>query len=247
MGSSWKWNEYLTVGNVMVGVRFVSGGTTTTRYFHSDHLGSISVITDRTGTVLERLSYDAWGKRRLANGADDPGLHHQREGLGNSLFPNMLSLLLLQKFPVTASREKCHRRLIFAANPPQISIPNSRKSQISLYFSLLSGNLGRRPVRIGLRRQPVSGGVRSGDMPGRGFWRLWRKLELGTTALRSYDVTRRIGARLKQRSNRRTRRNCLRSRERASAALHSGRSRDRSQDLPQGNLWSAERCHRGLP
>jgi hypothetical protein len=84
-------------------------------------------------------------------------------------------------------------------------------------------------------------------VPGRGFWRLWRKLELGTTALRSYDVTRGIGARPKQRSNRRTRRNCLRSRERASAALHSGRSRDRSQDPPLGNLWSAERCRRGLP
>jgi RHS repeat-associated protein len=72
MGSSWKWNEYLTVGNVMVGVRFVSGGTTTMRYFHTDHLGSISVITDANGNVLERLSYDAWGKRRFPNGADDP-------------------------------------------------------------------------------------------------------------------------------------------------------------------------------
>jgi RHS repeat-associated protein len=72
MGSSQKWNEYLTVGNVMVGVRFLSGGTTTMRYFHTDHLGSISVITDANGNVLERLSYDAWGKRRFPNGADDP-------------------------------------------------------------------------------------------------------------------------------------------------------------------------------
>jgi RHS repeat-associated protein len=37
-----------------------------------DHLGSIAVITDETGVVLERLSYDAWGKRRFANGTDDP-------------------------------------------------------------------------------------------------------------------------------------------------------------------------------
>ena len=42
------------------------------RYFRTDHLGSISVITDHSGDVLERLSYDAWGKRRFANGADDP-------------------------------------------------------------------------------------------------------------------------------------------------------------------------------
>jgi RHS repeat-associated protein len=45
--------------------------TLNTRYFHSDHLGSISVITDETGNVLERLSYDAWGKRRFPNGSDD--------------------------------------------------------------------------------------------------------------------------------------------------------------------------------
>src|SRR5262249_26963300 len=37
-----------------------------------DHLGSIAVLTDETGAVVERLSYDAWGKRRFATGADDP-------------------------------------------------------------------------------------------------------------------------------------------------------------------------------
>ena len=36
------------------------------------HLGSIAVITDETGAVAERLSYDAWGKHRFPNGADDP-------------------------------------------------------------------------------------------------------------------------------------------------------------------------------
>jgi RHS repeat-associated protein len=46
--------------------------TLSTRYFHTDHLGSVSVLTDETGTVVERLSYDAWGKRRFANGTDDP-------------------------------------------------------------------------------------------------------------------------------------------------------------------------------
>ena len=71
-GSSSQSNEYLTVGNVMVGVRSSVGGTATTSYFHTDHLGSISVITDQNGSVLQRLSYDAWGKTRFANSADDP-------------------------------------------------------------------------------------------------------------------------------------------------------------------------------
>jgi hypothetical protein len=46
--------------------------TLSTRYFHTDHLGSISVITDENGLVVERLSYDAWGKRRNPDGTDDP-------------------------------------------------------------------------------------------------------------------------------------------------------------------------------
>ncbi|MCP3907732.1 MAG: hypothetical protein GY712_06915, partial [Oceanicoccus sp.] len=34
------------------------------RYTHTDHLGSITAITDEIGYVVERLSFDAWGKRR---------------------------------------------------------------------------------------------------------------------------------------------------------------------------------------
>ena len=66
-----QWRDYLTVSGSMIGVRF-SGATVQTRYFHKDHLGSIAVITDENGAVLERLSYDAWGKRRFPTGVDDP-------------------------------------------------------------------------------------------------------------------------------------------------------------------------------
>ena len=60
-------------GGARVGERVITvGGATTLKYFIADHLGSVSVITDGSGTVLERLSYDAWGKRRNANGTDDP-------------------------------------------------------------------------------------------------------------------------------------------------------------------------------
>ncbi|OBY74853.1 RHS repeat-associated core domain-containing protein [Acinetobacter gyllenbergii] len=38
------------------------------RYFHTDHLSSIEVITDAAGTAIERLSYDPWGKRRNVDG-----------------------------------------------------------------------------------------------------------------------------------------------------------------------------------
>jgi hypothetical protein len=42
----------------MLGLRVTSGSTVTTRYFHTD-LGSIAVITDETGAVVEREGYDA--------------------------------------------------------------------------------------------------------------------------------------------------------------------------------------------
>lgn len=71
--ASQKWTDYLAVGNAKVGMRTLQTGseTLTTRYFHVDHLGSISVITDENAMVVERLSYDAWGKRRNPNGTDD--------------------------------------------------------------------------------------------------------------------------------------------------------------------------------
>lgn len=33
------------------------------QYFHTDHLGSITAITSGVGVILERMEYDAWGKR----------------------------------------------------------------------------------------------------------------------------------------------------------------------------------------
>ncbi len=66
------WHDYISGGGGIVAMRALSGSTVTTRYFHTDNLGSIAVITDGTGNVVERDDYDAWGKRRFATGADDP-------------------------------------------------------------------------------------------------------------------------------------------------------------------------------
>jgi RHS repeat-associated protein len=68
-----KWTDYLSVGNAKVGMRVLQAASETLnlRYFHTDHLGSISVITNESGVVQERLSFDAWGKRRNPDGTDD--------------------------------------------------------------------------------------------------------------------------------------------------------------------------------
>lgn len=49
----------------------VGGGAASTHYMTLDHLGSIAVVTDDNGNVVERDAYDAWGKNRNLNGTDD--------------------------------------------------------------------------------------------------------------------------------------------------------------------------------
>ncbi|HEY2010592.1 MAG TPA: FG-GAP-like repeat-containing protein [Rhizomicrobium sp.] len=46
-----------------------SGTVVNWSYFNLDHLGSVSVIADQGGNVVQRLSYDAWGKPRSPNGS----------------------------------------------------------------------------------------------------------------------------------------------------------------------------------
>ena len=41
--------------------------TTARSFLHRDHLGSVDTITDGIGAVAQRLSFDAWGKRREIN------------------------------------------------------------------------------------------------------------------------------------------------------------------------------------
>jgi RHS repeat-associated protein len=66
-----SWNDYVMKGGEMVALH-VTAATPQIRYFHKDHLGSIQVLTNETGAVVERDSYDAWGERRNPTGEDDP-------------------------------------------------------------------------------------------------------------------------------------------------------------------------------
>jgi RHS repeat-associated protein len=72
-GGTVRWTNFLVVGGRYIGIHVEnSDATTATRYFHTDHLGSIAVITNEAGAVVERLSYDAWGLRRHPDGTPDP-------------------------------------------------------------------------------------------------------------------------------------------------------------------------------
>ena len=45
-----------------------SGNVVSWAFFNLDHLGSVAVITDQGGNVIQRLSFDPWGKQRNPNG-----------------------------------------------------------------------------------------------------------------------------------------------------------------------------------
>src|SRR6185369_8786543 len=65
--------HFITAGGAVVAQYTTrSNGVNDLRYFHTDHLGSTSVITDEAGAVVERLAYDPWGKRQFANGGTPP-------------------------------------------------------------------------------------------------------------------------------------------------------------------------------
>jgi len=72
-GSEVDWTDYVMVQGQMIAAVYTqvytgAAATTYTHYFHKDHLGSIQTITDEVGALVERLNYDAWGKRRYADG-----------------------------------------------------------------------------------------------------------------------------------------------------------------------------------
>lgn len=71
-GGITTWREYIVGINGIVAERDTAGGSTTLQYFVLDHLASVGSITDGSGGLVQRLSYDPWGKRRNSNGTDDP-------------------------------------------------------------------------------------------------------------------------------------------------------------------------------
>jgi RHS repeat-associated protein len=71
-GSTTTWHDYIYAAGQLVAEHFNTGGTISVLYAVDDHLRSTSSVTNASASVTERDSYDAWGRRRNANGTDDP-------------------------------------------------------------------------------------------------------------------------------------------------------------------------------
>jgi len=63
----------ITAGGRRIGIYTQrSNGINDTRYLHTDHQDSLNAITDETGTVTERFSFDAFGRVRQTDWTYDP-------------------------------------------------------------------------------------------------------------------------------------------------------------------------------
>ena len=68
IGSETKEKHFIRAGSQTIAIYTTSNqASDTTEYLHRDHLGSIDTITDASGMVVDKLSFDAFGKRRLSN------------------------------------------------------------------------------------------------------------------------------------------------------------------------------------
>ena len=72
-GGVTTWKSYIVADGKIVAQRAVTGSTVTMDYFVPDHLGSVAVITDSTGSPTTAIHqfYDARGKERNASGTPD--------------------------------------------------------------------------------------------------------------------------------------------------------------------------------
>ncbi|MDZ4077077.1 FG-GAP-like repeat-containing protein [Hydrocarboniphaga sp.] len=66
-GSNHEKKHYIPTPDGVVAIYTETGSSTKTEYLHKDHLGSVDVVTNTSGQVLEQLSYDAFGKRRSSS------------------------------------------------------------------------------------------------------------------------------------------------------------------------------------
>jgi len=58
-------NHYIRVGTTVVAIfTSTNKGGRSINFWHKDHLGSLTSITDSAGNVVQELSFDSWGKRR---------------------------------------------------------------------------------------------------------------------------------------------------------------------------------------
>jgi RHS repeat-associated protein len=71
-------SKYIFAGDQRIALKSV--GTTDVRYFHTDHLGSSSVVTDQAGALYQNLAYYPYGETRVNSLAPAAGVFYKYTG-----------------------------------------------------------------------------------------------------------------------------------------------------------------------
>ena len=80
-------------GGQAVATHISQGTKAETNYLHRDHLGSVILVTDDLGKVVNNtISYDAWGKRRNSNWSDAGSAENLEKVVGNIGFTGQESV-----------------------------------------------------------------------------------------------------------------------------------------------------------
>ena len=168
--------HYIFAGGMRIAVETASEAINSSaklRYLHQDHLGSVDVVTNESGTVVERLSFGAFGERRVALGTttwqdsalalsssetrrgftdheqlDDFGLVHMN---GRVYDPALGRFLSADPFVQFALSSQGYNRYTYANNNPlSFTDPNGYfvKSLFRSIKKLVKKALGNKVVRI---------------------------------------------------------------------------------------------------
>lgn len=72
-GGAVRQRNYLNVEGQTIGTVLSDGTNRSVQFWLKDHLGSVDVLADMNGNLIERLDYEPFGKRRFADGTTDVG------------------------------------------------------------------------------------------------------------------------------------------------------------------------------
>jgi RHS repeat-associated protein len=150
--------------------------TVNTKYLHTDHLGSIDVVTDETGATLCRNSFDAWGTRRATDwgsGAatfcnnvtrgftghemlDDLGLVHMN---GRVYDPGLGRFLSADPFVQAPTETQNFNRYSYVVNNPLSLTDPSGFNFLGNFGRWLTDNLGETGAQIVIGVIAIAAGV----------------------------------------------------------------------------------------
>jgi RHS repeat-associated protein len=164
--------------------------TTDTKFLHSDHLGSVDVVTNEAGAVIERDSFDSWGWRRptdwqpadtsirsiITRGytgheqLDDLGLVHMN---GRVYDPGLGRFLSADPFVQAPTETQNFNRYSYVLNNPLSLTDPSGFNFLNNFGSWLTDNLGTTGAQIVIATLSVAVGYATAGLfgwVGSGIW-----------------------------------------------------------------------------